>query len=147
MNAISSLGEKAARRYQTRQARRLPMCVASSAEDVPPHGQAALWHQDVIQQMPRSARLVGLQLARLCEDDSKVTIPWRSLADAVGVQDKSGRHIAFTQRGVQVLVAGGWLRVETRGKGRAASTTFYLMPGERPAAANGEESELFADAA
>lgn len=123
------------------------MCVAFSAEDVPPYGQAEGWHEDMIQQMPRSARLVGLQLARLCKDDSKVTLPWRSLADAVGVQDTARRHIAFTQRGVQALVEGGWLRVEARGKGRAASTTFYLLPGERATLANGAEPECFEDAA
>lgn len=102
-----------------------------AAEHVPPTGQAAYWYMDVIQCVPRSGRDVARQLARLCKDDSEVTIPWRSLADAVGVRDRGGRTIAYAQRGVQVLVEAGWLKVETVGSKRAAKTTFSLMPGER----------------
>ncbi|MER6294922.1 hypothetical protein [Streptomyces althioticus] len=102
-----------------------------AAENVPPTGQAALWYADVIQCVPRSGRDVARQIARLCGDDSQVTVPWRSLADAVGVRDSIGRHVAYAQRGVQVLVEAGWLKVETVGRGRAAQTTFYLLPGER----------------
>ncbi len=57
---------------------------ALAAEAIPPTGQAALWYADAIQCVPRSGQAVARQIARLCGDDSKVTIPWRSLADAVG---------------------------------------------------------------
>lgn len=108
--------------------RRIPM----SAEDVPPIGQAAEWYADVCQCVPRSAKLVARQIARLCGDDAKVTTTWRSLADAVGVMDKAGRLMAYTQRGVEILVDVGWLRVETVGKKRGAKTTFWLLPGPMP---------------
>ncbi|MER7934235.1 MULTISPECIES: hypothetical protein [unclassified Streptomyces] len=101
-----------------------------AAENIPPIGQAALWYTDVIQCVPSSGRDVARQLARLCGDDSEVTVPWRSLADAVGVRDSIGRHVAYAQRGVEVLTKAGWLEVETTGRGRAAKTKFHLMPGE-----------------
>ncbi|MFF7969122.1 hypothetical protein ACFZC3_27680 [Streptomyces sp. NPDC007903] len=104
---------------------------ALAAETVPPTGQAASWYGDVIQCVPRSGRDVGRQIARLCGEDSEVTIPWRSLADAVGVRDRAGRAIAYAQRGVEILVEAGWLEVETVGSKRGAKTTFRLLPGER----------------
>lgn len=100
-----------------------------SAETLPPRGQAALWFEQVRRDVSPSGRDVARQLARLCGDDSQVTIPWRSLADAVARTDKGGRHVAYTQRGVGVLEDGGWLRVATVGRKRGAVTTFYLMPG------------------
>lgn len=94
-------------------------------------GQAALWFGDVRRYMPRTARDVGRQLARLCRDDSLVTTTWRSLTSAVGQHDKAGRDRAYTEVGAKFLVGGGWLRVETVGKGPKARTTFYLMPGDQ----------------
>lgn len=107
--------------------RRFPL----AAEHQPPSGQAADWHSEVVRFVPRSGQHVARQVARLCGDDSKVTLPWRSLADAVGRTDRAGRHVAYTQGGVDLLVEAGWLKVETVGRGRGAKTTFYLMPGER----------------
>ncbi|MDQ0793730.1 hypothetical protein [Streptomyces sp. B1I3] len=104
---------------------------ALAAEHYPPAGQAAQWYADVIQCVPRSGQLVAKQLARLCGQDSLVTVPWRSLADAVGVRDSAGRERAYTERGVQVLIEAGWLTVETIGLKRGAKTTFSLEPGER----------------
>ncbi|MFI2373048.1 hypothetical protein [Streptomyces sp. NPDC018833] len=104
---------------------------ALAAEHYPPTGQAAQWYADVIQCVPRSGQLVAKQLARLCGEDSRVTVPWRSLADAVGVRDSAGRERAYTERGVQVLVESGWLTVETIGVKRGAKTTFSLEPGDR----------------
>lgn len=101
-----------------------------AAEHIPPTGQAALWYQEVIQYVPRSGRDVAKQIARLAGDDSKVTIPWRSLTDAVGVIDKAGRNRAYTERGVQTLEEAGWLTVETVGEKRGAKTTFYLQVGD-----------------
>ena len=97
-----------------------------------PTRQALLWYLDVIHHVPTgTATDVSKQLARLCGDDSLVTVPWRSLADAVGKTDKAGRLVAYTERGVKVLVEAGWLTVETIGRKRGAKTTFYLMPGDR----------------
>jgi hypothetical protein len=70
-------------------------------------------------------------MARLCGDDSEVTIPWRSLSDAVGVRDRGGRAMAWTQRGVKALEDAGWLEVETVGSKRGAKTTFRLLAGDR----------------
>lgn len=92
-------------------------------------GQAGFWYEDVIREVPRSGRDVARQIARLCGDDSLVTVPYRSLADAVGVADKAGRQRAYTERGIQALIESGWLKVETVGEKRGAKTTFYLMPG------------------
>ncbi|WP_406361576.1 hypothetical protein OID55_28140 [Streptomyces sp. NBC_00715] len=104
-----------------------------AAENIPPTGQASLWYADVIQCVPRSGRDVARQLARLCGDDSRVTVPWRSLADAVGVRDSAGRVRAYAERGVQALTEAGWLEVETVGSKRGAKTTFGLLPGDRAA--------------
>ncbi|MGA5880185.1 hypothetical protein ACPC3D_30890 [Streptomyces cellulosae] len=103
---------------------------ALAAETVPPTGQAGMWYADVIQCVPRSGRDVARQIARLCGDDSQVTIPWRSLSDAVGVRDSIGREIAYTQRGVEALTKAGWLEVETTGAKRGARTSFRLMVGD-----------------
>jgi hypothetical protein len=104
-----------------------------AAELLHPIGQAALWYDDVIREVPPSGMRVARQIARLCADDSRVSISWRSLADAVGQLDTAGRHVAYTQSGVAVLVSCDWLRVETVGAKRGAVTTFYLLPGERKA--------------
>jgi hypothetical protein len=74
---------------------------------------------------------VARHLALLCGNDSQVTISIRSLADAVGHLDRSGRLIAYTERGIQVLTELGWLRTETSGVGQNIVTTFYLIPGDR----------------
>lgn len=103
---------------------------ALAAEHTPPTGTAAFWYQNAIQYVPRSGMHVARQIARLAGDNEQVTIPWRSLADAVGMADKSGRHMAYTQRGVQALTDSGWLRVETVGEKRGAKTTFYLEIGD-----------------
>ena len=97
------------------------------AEHFPPTGQAGYWYDEAIQDVPRSGQAVARQLARLCGDDSKVIIPWRSLADAVGEVDKAGRLVAYTERGAATLTESGWLRIETLGRGRASRTTFYLQ--------------------
>lgn len=104
--------------------------VVLAAEHMPPTGQAYDWYADVIYNVPKSGRQVAKQLARLCGDDSKVTLPWRSLADAVGHADRVGRTRAYAERGVAALVEAGWLRVETVGAKRGARTTFYLLAGE-----------------
>ncbi|MFF9778435.1 hypothetical protein ACF1HJ_32890 [Streptomyces sp. NPDC013978] len=101
-----------------------------AAENMPPVGQAYLWYQDVIQCVPLSGMLVAKQLARLAGDDSQVTIPWRSLADAVGRKNRAGNLRSYTERGVQALVESGWLSVETIGSKRGAKTTFYLQVGD-----------------
>ncbi len=101
-----------------------------AAEHMPPEGQAALWFQDVIQAVPRSGLHVARQLARLCGDDSQVTIPWRSLADAVGRRNRAGNLRSYTERGVRALVDAGWLTVETTGSKRGAKTKFSLQVGE-----------------
>jgi hypothetical protein len=102
-----------------------------AAEALPPVGQAALWYEDAIRCLPRSGRHVAKQLALFCGDDSRATVPWRSLADAVCKADRAGRSMAYTQQGVKELVGGGWLEKETVGGGRSARTTFSLLPGER----------------
>lgn len=96
----------------------------------PPRGQAAGWYEDVQRFVPRSGVLVAHALARLCDLDSVVTISHRSLADAVGRKNAAGYERSFTQRGVECLVDAGWLKVEARGRGRGAVTTYYLMPGD-----------------
>ncbi|WP_158711472.1 hypothetical protein [Streptomyces xylophagus] len=101
-----------------------------AAENMPPAGQAYLWYRDVIQYVPLSGMLTAKQIARLCGDDSQVTIPWRSLADAVGRKNRAGNLRSYTERGVQALVESGWLTVETIGSKRGASTTFYLQVGD-----------------
>ncbi|MBM9621528.1 hypothetical protein [Streptomyces zhihengii] len=100
-----------------------------ASENMPPAGQAYLWYQDVIQCVPLSGMLVAKQLARLAGEDSLVTIPWRSLADAVGRKNRVGNLRSYTERGVKTLVDSGWLTVTTVGSKRGARTTFYLQPG------------------
>lgn len=98
-----------------------------SAEMLPPIGQAADWYWHLVQEHPpRSARLTARQLARLCGHDSRVTVPWRSLADAVGQEDAAGRKVAYVQTGVQWLVDAGWLSKDVQGRRRSARTTFSL---------------------
>ena len=101
-----------------------------AAENMPPTGQAALWYRDVIQYVPLSGMLAAKQIARLCGDDSQVTTPWRSLADAVGRKNRAGNLRSYTERGVQALEDAGWLRVETIGSKRGAKTTFSLQVGD-----------------
>ncbi|WP_329187810.1 hypothetical protein [Streptomyces sp. NBC_01428] len=103
---------------------------ALAVEHCPPTDQAALWYGDVIHFVPRSGRDVARQIARLAGDDSQVTIPWRSLADAVGIRNRAGNLVSYTERGVQALVEAGWLTVETVGEKRGAKTTFTLQVGE-----------------
>lgn len=121
------------RTHAARVARHRPLLerrgFAQSAEDSPPVGQAGLWWDHVQREIPLSARLVARQLARLCGDDSQVTVTWRALADAVGQVDKAGRLVAFTQRGVEALVEHERLRTEVVGRGPGARTTFYLLTG------------------
>jgi hypothetical protein len=104
---------------------------ALAAEHYPPTGQASQWYADVIQVVPRSGQRVAKQLARLCGEDSRVTIPQRSLADAVGCRDKAGNLRAYAERGVEILKDSGWLEVQTVGRGRGAKTTYSLLPGPR----------------
>jgi len=102
-----------------------------SAELRLPVGQAAKWYWSLVDaHPPRSARLTARQLARLCGDDSRVTVPWRSLADAVGVEDAAGRKVAYVEGGVQWLLDAGWLSKDVQGRGCAARTTFSLEVGE-----------------
>lgn len=101
-----------------------------ATEHYPPEGQAALWYADVIRCVPLSGQRVAKQIARLAKGDSQVTIPWRSLADAVGVKNRAGNLVSYTERGVKVLVDCGWLSVHVEGRGRAAKTTFHLEVGE-----------------
>ncbi|ALU93881.1 hypothetical protein WQO_11260 [Streptomyces globisporus C-1027] len=103
---------------------------ALPAEHLPPTGQAYGWYQEVIHYVPLSAMHVAKQLARLAGDDCGVTIPWRSLADAVGKADRLNRTVAYVQRGVEALVDGGWLTVETVGSKRGAKTTFSFQVGD-----------------
>lgn len=106
---------------------------ARSAESLPPVGQGAEWYGDVLRNVrcgkSGSAWAVARQLARLCGDDSEVTMPRRSIVDAVQDADTLGRDTAFVERGRDVLVDLGWLEVETVGRGRGARTTWRLMPG------------------
>lgn len=103
---------------------------ALSTENVPPRGQAAEWFWACADHVPRNAQHVARQLARLCGDDIEVTLPWRSLADAVGRTDKAGRPMAYVQNGVLPLTERGWLEVVTVGRGRGARTVWRLLVGE-----------------
>lgn len=105
---------------------------AMAHEHMPPVGQAYGWYRDVVFQVPMYGKKVAHQLARLCGEDSQVTTSYRSLADAVGESDKTG-PISYVQRGIRMLVDAGWLRVETIGQKRGASTTFYLVAGAETA--------------
>lgn len=102
--------------------------VPNSAETRPPVGQALIWYREVIQTVPLSGMHVAKQVARLCGDDAQVTVPWRSLTDAVGVRGDARYQRAYTERGAEVLAEAGWLRWETTGEKRSAKTTFYLLP-------------------
>lgn len=101
-----------------------------ASEAWPPVGQAARWYADVIQCVPRSGQAVARQVARLCGEDSRVTVPLRSLADAVGRTDSAGRARAYAERGIECLTEAGWLSTETTGAGQNIITTFYLEPGD-----------------
>ncbi|MFJ4941517.1 hypothetical protein ACIP4V_02615 [Streptomyces albidoflavus] len=101
-----------------------------AAEHIPPTAQAALWYEEVIQYVPRTGIDVARQIARLCGDDTRVTIPDRSLTDAVGKRNRAGNERSYTERGVQVLTEAGWLRQEVVGKKRGAKTTYYLEVGD-----------------
>ena len=118
-----------------------------AAENWPPTGQAAAWYWDVIRYVPRSGMRVARQIARLCGEDSQVTVPWRSLADAVGVRNKAGNLRSYTERGAKVLAEAGWLEIETVGRGRGARTTFLLCVGERVDRTVWGEGEDWAEAA
>ncbi|MGW1505726.1 hypothetical protein ACWCQW_45920 [Streptomyces mirabilis] len=122
---------------------------ALAAETALPTGQAALWHTDVVQCVPRSGQAVARQIARLCGDASEVTIPWRSLADAVGVRDRAGNLRRYTERGAKALTDAGWLEVETVGSKRGAKTTFRLLVGNRSSECLGwiDDEEWFTEAA
>lgn len=115
-----------------------------SAEDQAPQGWAADWFTKVLdglysnadwlntrdgqpKHVPPSGVAVARQLARLAGDEREVTIPERSLADAVGRRDKHGRHIAYTQRGVKALTQHGFVEKHVSGRGRGAETTYRLI--------------------
>lgn len=129
--ASESFRERVTRHREALGGRRCPVMAAGDAEQTPPTGQAAAWLEEVTPRHPRSAHEVAWQLARLCGEDSQVTIPWRSLADAVGTMDKLGRHVAYAQRGAEILCETGWLEITTTGSKRGAKTTFHLVPGPR----------------
>jgi hypothetical protein len=117
-----------------------------AAENVPPVGQAALWHDDVIQCLPPSGCHVARQIARLCGDDSRVSIPLRSLANAVGRKDRAGNLVAYTERGIQCLVEAEWLRTTVTGAGQNIITTLYLTPGDRHVAWFPEDEDAWQEA-
>jgi hypothetical protein len=73
---------------------------------------------------------VSRQLARLCGEDSQVSVSIRSVADAVGQKDKLNRLVAYTERGIKALVDSGWLRKTISGSGQKKISTFYLLPGD-----------------
>jgi hypothetical protein len=101
-----------------------------AAEHYPPTGQAALWYEEVIHYVPQTGRDVARQLARLAGEDSVVTIPDRSLADAVGKVNRAGKKNSYMERGVKTLIDSGWVRKEVTGAGCAAKTTYFLEVGE-----------------
>jgi hypothetical protein len=125
---IETFEQRVERHRNLLRKRRFPM----SAEHMPPVGQAALWYGDVIQCVSQSGREVAKQLARLCGEDSKITFPWRSLADAVGRTDKAGRLNAYTEGGAARLIEAGWLDVTTVGQKSGARTTWSLLQGDPP---------------
>lgn len=98
-----------------------------SAEDFPPQGWAADWWARVVdERVPLSGIEVGRQLARLARGDRHVTVPDRSLADAVGRVDRAGRLHAYTERGVEALCAYGFIEKIVTGQKRGARTTYHL---------------------
>lgn len=100
---------------------------ARSAEMAQPVGQAASWYEDVHLNTFGNASHVAYQIARLCGHDSEVTLPLRSLADAVGRRDEDGRLRSFTDTGIRVLVERGWLETAPQ---RERGTTFRLKVGD-----------------
>ncbi|GAA3817839.1 hypothetical protein [Nocardioides panacisoli] len=112
-----------------------------SGEDRAPTGYAADWFTAVLGGMysntqwldggsglvPPSGVHVARQLARLAGNGDAVTIPERSLADAVGRTDAAGRHIAYTQGGIEALIRHGFLAKIVTGRGRGARTTYRLV--------------------
>lgn len=102
-----------------------------SVENHLPEGQAARWYSDVSGCVPPSASHVAKQLARLCREDSQVSVSIRSLADAVGRRDRLNRLSAYTERGLKALVDSGWLRTRVTGSGQNKISTFYLLSGDR----------------
>ena len=101
---------------------------ALSAECItPPTGQAAGWYEDVYRSTFGSALFVAYQIARLCGEDSEVTLPISSLADAVQRYDDAGRLENYTDVGIRTLKDHGWLETERAGR---AGTTFRLTVGE-----------------
>lgn len=101
---------------------------ALSAECITPlKGQAAGWYEDVCRFTFGSALFVAYQIARLCGDDSEVTLPISSLADAVQRYDDAGRLENYTDVGIRTLKDHGWLETERSGR---AGTTFRLTVGE-----------------
>jgi hypothetical protein len=101
-----------------------------ATENMPPVGQAAGWYAEVIHHVPRCGMHVAKQIARLAGEGCEVTIPWRSLADAVGIRNRAGNLRSYTERGVEWLVESGWLTVKTTGQKRGAKTTFCLEVGD-----------------
>jgi hypothetical protein len=77
---------------------------------------------------------VARQIARLCGDESEVTVRWRC---------------RYTERGVKALIDAGWLAVETVGSKRGAKTTFRLLAGDRSSECLGwiDDREWFTEAA
>ncbi|MEV3857270.1 hypothetical protein AB0J38_23445 [Streptomyces sp. NPDC050095] len=103
--------------------RRIP----NSAETRLPVGDAYEWYREVVHHVTLSGMHVAKQIARLCGDDTKVTVPWRSLTDAVGPRGTEHEQRAYTEYGARLLEERGWLRIETTGQKRGAKTTFYLV--------------------
>ncbi len=101
--------------------------VPRSAEMDAPTGQALGWYMDVAKLAPPTGRDVARQLARLCGEDSVVTISERSLADAVGLTDSEGRARSYVESGIKALVKAEWLEVE-HGEG-GQPNVYRLMPG------------------
>ncbi|MDP5311991.1 hypothetical protein [Streptomyces poriferorum] len=115
---------------------------ALAAEHTPPIGQAADWYWEARLHVPRSARDVARQLARLAGEGCEVTIPDASLADAVMVRDKAGRHVAYMEGGVKILEKSGWITKTVVGQKRGAKTTYTLEVGNRSGWFYREEDEL-----
>jgi hypothetical protein len=116
-----------------------------SAEENAARGWAADWFTVVIgalhshgewldgrnaqkyRQVPESGVHVAAQLARLAGNAREVTVAERKLDDAVGRRDKGGRHIAYTQGGVKVLIRYGYVDKRVTGRGRGARTNYRLV--------------------
>ena len=115
-----------------------------SAEDQAPRGWAADWFTAVLaalssnadwldgsiaqsKSVPPSGVAVARQLARLADGGPNVTIPDRSLRDAVGRADRSGRTTAYMESGVSALIHYGLIEKQVTGRGRGAKTTYTLI--------------------